>query len=68
MVEIVMTFSRWKKDERGAIAKGSYPQYAQIRGHSVRGINAEVQALREGNELDKYTPWDFVRVDELEAL
>ena len=66
MVEIVMTFSRFRRDEN--FNPVGYPQYAQIRGTSAKGINAEVQTLRDSNEMDKYTPWSFVRVDELEVV
>lgn len=67
MVQIVMTFCRFRHDENFK-AVGD-PQYAQIRSTGgAKGINAEVQMLRDSNEMDKYTPWTFVRVDELEVV
>lgn len=67
MVKIVMTFCRFRHDENFKIV--GEPQYAQIQSTGgAKGINAEVQILRDSNEMDKYTPWNFVRVDELEAV
>ena len=66
MVEIVMTFCRFRRDEN--FNPIGYPQYAQIRGTSVKNINAEVQTLRDSNEINKWTPWTFVRVDSVEVI
>lgn len=67
MFDIVMTLSRWKKDADGSIA-GDYPQYAQIRGKSASEINETVQSMRLNNEMDKFTPWRFVRLDSVEVI
>lgn len=66
MVEIVMTFYRYRVDEN--YKPVGYPQYAQIRGNGAKSINAEVQMLRDGNEMNKYTPWSFARVDSVEVV
>lgn len=67
MIGIVMTFCRFRHDEN--FTPVGNPQYAQIRSTGgAEGINAEVQMLRDSNEMDKYTPWTFVRVDELEVV
>jgi len=66
VVEIVMTFCRFKKDKN--FNPIGYPQYIQIRSHSAKGINAEVQMLRDGNDVVKFTPWSFVRLDSVEVV
>lgn len=67
MIDIVMTLSRWKKDENGKVA-ADYPQYAQIRGKTASEINETVQGMRLNNDMVKYTPWQFVRLDSVEVV
>ena len=66
MVEIVMTFCRFKKDEDyRAIGE---PLYQQIRGRDSTEINQIVSGMRLNNDMAKYTPWKFVRVDSVGAV
>lgn len=65
--DIVMTFSRWTKDASGAIV-GKHPQYAQIRGKDAAEINQTVAGMRLNNDMVKYTPWQFVRLDSVEVV
>lgn len=66
MVEITMTFNRFRVDEN--YKPFGYPQFVKIRGINALGINAEVQALRDRNDLSKWTPWNFVRMDSVEVI
>ena len=66
MVEIVMTFCRFKKDEDYR-AVGE-PLYQQIRGKDSTEINQIVSGMRLNNDMVKFTPWQFVRVDSVEVV
>lgn len=65
--DIVMTLSRWKKNENGELV-GDNPQYAQIRGKTATEINQTVAGMRLNNDVVKFTPWQFVRLDSVEVV
>lgn len=60
-MEILMTFNRFKVDENFR-AVGD-PIYTQVRGSTDDEVNALLQELRRENEVTKYTPYNFVRLD-----
>lgn len=61
MSEIVVTFNRFKVDEN--FRPVGDPIYTQVRGATDSEVNAAVQTLRWENEVTKYTPYNFVRLD-----
>lgn len=61
MSEILLTFNRFKVDEN--LRPVGDPIYTQVRGETDDEVNALVQALRWENEVTKYTPYNFVRLD-----
>lgn len=66
MVEIVMTFCRFKKDkDYRAIGE---PLYKRIRGRDSTEINQIVSGMRLNNDMVKFTPWQFVRLDSVEVV
>ena len=63
-----MTFCRFKKDEEyRAVVEAKYAEllalYRQIRGRDSTEINQIVTGMRLNNDMAKYTPWQFVRLD-----
>ena len=60
MVEIVMTFSSYRKDKN--LNPVGDPHYVTVRGTSAESINAQVQTLRDNLDMTKWTPLNFVRV------
>lgn len=66
MTDIVMTFCRFRKD-KDYNAVGD-PQYAQIRGKDATEINQTVAGMRLNNDMVKFTPWQFVRLDSVEVV
>ena len=71
MMEIVMTFYRFKhalieKTARFEITSDE-PEFVEVCGNSVDEINEKVQHMRDNNDLVKYTPWRFVRLDSVEV-
>lgn len=66
MIDIVMTFCRFRKD-KNFNAVGD-PLYTQIRGQNATEINQIVDGMRLNNDMVKYTPWQFVRLDSAEAV
>ena len=66
MVLITMTFNRFQVDENYKLI--GEPQFVTVRGVGALGINAEVQRLRDHNDLGKWTPWSFARVDSMEVV
>lgn len=66
MTEVVLTFNRFKVDKD--FKPYGMPEYYKVGGIRAEDINALVRQMRDINEMDKYTPWTFVRVDELEVV
>lgn len=64
-MEILMTFCRFRRDENGNPV--GEPLYTQVRGKSDDEVNARVMTMRWDNEMDKYTPYTFVRVNILKG-
>ena len=66
MIDIVMTFCRFRKDENFR-AVGD-PLYERISGRDSTEINQIVAEMRLNNDMVKYTPWQFVRLDSVEVV
>lgn len=66
MIDIVMTFCRFRKDENFQTV--GEPLYQQIRGRDSTEINQIVSGMRLNNDMVKFTPWQFVRVDSVEVV
>jgi len=66
MVNIVMTFCRFARDAN--LNPVGDPMYAQVRGRDEGEINASVQTMRWENDMVKFTPWNFVRLDSVEVI
>lgn len=61
MTEVVLTFNRFKVDKD--FKPYGMPEYYKVGGIRAEDINALVRQMRDINEMDKYTPWNFDHVD-----
>lgn len=66
MIDIVMTFCRFRKDENFHVV--GEPLYERIHGKDSTEINQTVAGMRLNNDMVKYTPWQFVRLDSVEVV